>query len=94
MVTTIAMTPAKVQIMAAVWTPLAMTATQIHRGKTYIEDGKPTVTQGRDGVTEKGNSYEEKDRLVRLVSKYGSTIFVFEDVDTGNDKGCTAKGDR
>lgn len=85
----IAMRPAKVQKIAAVFKQ-SISNHYVHKrrrgGQAYINPGKPLVTKRRDSIAQESQAKEDKEDLVRL-SRHDTNARAFlEDIDTADDE--------
>lgn len=82
-----AMRPAKVQKMAAVF-ERGISNDYVHtrRGQAYIDPGKPLVTERRDSIAQDSQGKEDQEDLVSLPRQDTDARALLEDIDTADDE--------
>lgn len=84
-----AMRPAKVQKMAAVF-ERSISNHDVHKkrkgGQAYINPGKPLVTESRDSIAQDSQGKEDQEDLVSLPRQDTDTRALLEDIDTADDE--------
>src|SRR5690625_7955120 len=95
-VTIMAMTPAKVQKIAAVFVQVSKTviSTLNDSRNAYIEPRQPLVSQSRHGIAQQGDGNKEQEDLVVGALKDADTGLFFKHIDAPDEEESGAEVDR